>query len=173
MYDRLDLLSIVGKAHTKPVCAEVGVYRGQYARRIYDALNPLSLALIDPWGAFNDGKYTDYPKNDRDAWDRMFHRVSNSLGTLPGVSLIRGLSIPTAALYPDAMFDFVYVDADHAYDSVKADLLAWLPKVRPGGFIGGHDIDQPQVRKAVYEVIGALSPQTTSKSGLKSYLARV
>lgn len=35
--------------------------------------------------------------------------------------------------------DYVYIDADHSYESVRQDLGAWYPLVRPGGIIGGHD----------------------------------
>jgi hypothetical protein len=35
--------------------------------------------------------------------------------------------------------DFVYLDADHAHASVKADLAAWFPLVKSGGVFAGHD----------------------------------
>jgi predicted O-methyltransferase YrrM len=35
--------------------------------------------------------------------------------------------------------DYLYVDADHSYDAVRADLRAWLPHVKPGGLILGDD----------------------------------
>jgi len=35
--------------------------------------------------------------------------------------------------------DFVYIDADHSYKSVKEDINAWAPKVREGGIVAGHD----------------------------------
>ena len=34
---------------------------------------------------------------------------------------------------------FVYIDALHDYDSVKADIAAWWPQVKPGGVLAGHD----------------------------------
>jgi hypothetical protein len=33
----------------------------------------------------------------------------------------------------------VYIDGLHDYGSVKQDIAAWWPKVKVGGFIGGHD----------------------------------
>jgi hypothetical protein len=173
MYDRTDLLKIVAAACPAPICAEVGVYKGQYARQMLDTLNPAQLVLIDPWGQISDGTYADYPNNDVIEWDRIAARVINGLGARPNVTVMRTLSLLASASFPDAHFDFIYVDANHSYEAVKADLAAWLPKVKPGGFIGGHDIDRREVRRAVMEVIGHLSPKITEKSGLKSYLAVV
>ncbi len=63
------------------------------------------------------------------------------------------LSWDAAALYADASLDFVFIDADHAYESVLKDIKAWLPKVKPGGLIAGHDYSQdfPGVMLAVAE----------------------
>ncbi len=50
-----------------------------------------------------------------------------------------GLSWEGAALYGDRSLDWVYIDADHHYEPVCRDIDAWLPKVKPGGVIAGHD----------------------------------
>src|SRR5688572_21614184 len=39
----------------------------------------------------------------------------------------------------DGALDFVFIDADHGYQAVKEDIELWRPKVRPGGWLGGHD----------------------------------
>jgi SAM-dependent methyltransferase len=51
----------------------------------------------------------------------------------------QSLSWDAAEKYTDGSLDFVYIDADHHYAAVKRDITAWLPKVRPGGIIAGHD----------------------------------
>jgi cephalosporin hydroxylase len=37
-------------------------------------------------------------------------------------------------------FDFIFIDGDHEYDGVKADLLQYGSLVRAGGLVGFHDI---------------------------------
>lgn len=56
--------------------------------------------------------------------------------------------------------DFVYIDGNHEYEQVKKDILNYLPKIKKGAFIGGHDfvVTQPAawigVKKAVLELLG-------------------
>jgi hypothetical protein len=45
--------------------------------------------------------------------------------------------------------DFVFIDADHSYPAVKADIAAWKPKVKVGGWLCGHDYDLRAVKRAV------------------------
>ena len=51
----------------------------------------------------------------------------------------------------DKSIDFVYIDADHEYESVRKDIAAWHPKIRRGGIISGHDYSSSGVYKAVNE----------------------
>lgn len=48
-------------------------------------------------------------------------------------------SVEGSKQFADASLDFVYIDANHSYEAVKEDIAIWRPKVRAGGFIGGHD----------------------------------
>lgn len=54
----------------------------------------------------------------------------------------------------DYSLDFFFIDASHTYKNVKKDLQAWLPKLKPTGWMMGHDIDYPSVEAAVKDVIG-------------------
>lgn len=71
--------------------------------------------------------------------------------------LLRMKTVYAASLYGDKAFDFVFIDADHTYEGVRADIDAWLPKVRSGGWLMGHDFnakDFPGVVQAVTETFG-------------------
>lgn len=60
-------------------------------------------------------------------------------------------------LWGGTLFDFVYLDGCHLYDSVKADLEAWWPLVSDAGILAGHDFDgdHPGVIRAVTEFAAA------------------
>jgi|TARA_R110000803_G_scaffold35965_2_gene77508 hypothetical protein len=53
--------------------------------------------------------------------------------------------------FNEGELDFIFIDAGHEYQDVKADIQCWYPKIKKGGYMLGHDINQVQVRKAVRE----------------------
>jgi cephalosporin hydroxylase len=58
-----------------------------------------------------------------------------------------------------ASLSLVFIDSDHSYERVCADIKAWMPIVRPGGMLCGHDYDSAGqahcgVKQAVDELIG-------------------
>jgi len=68
-----------------------------------------------------------------------------------------GDSTEMANRVPDGSLDFAFIDGDHSREGVERDIRAWLPKVRQGGIIGGHDYDRPDkgdVTGAVQSMFG-------------------
>lgn len=59
-----------------------------------------------------------------------------------------------AKLFKDESLNFVYIDGDHAYESVREDIEAWYPKISPNGIIAGDDYGWPGVKQAVKEALG-------------------
>ena len=72
------------------------------------------------------------------------------------VVAMRQTSLEAAASFKAKGYraDFVFIDADHRYDAVKADIQSWQPNVRPGGMLSGHDFHWPGVERAVREIYG-------------------
>ena len=71
------------------------------------------------------------------------------------VKLIKGHSQEVVKNYEDESIDFCFIDGSHEYEDVKADILAYLPKVKKGGILSGHDYDKiwSGVIKAVDEIL--------------------
>jgi predicted O-methyltransferase YrrM len=60
-------------------------------------------------------------------------------------------------LYSNKSLDFVFIDANHNYEFVYEDIKIWLPKIKSGGILAGHDYNHPVwpgVKKAVDELLG-------------------
>jgi predicted O-methyltransferase YrrM len=72
------------------------------------------------------------------------------------VNLIKGHSQDVVSKYPDETLDFCFIDGSHEYEDVKKDIQAYLPKVKKGGILAGHDYDAlwSGVIKAVDELLG-------------------
>jgi GR25 family glycosyltransferase involved in LPS biosynthesis len=64
---------------------------------------------------------------------------------------MRMTSVEAAATFKDGECSFVFLDAGHSYEDVKADLNAWYDKVHYNSCMAGHDLARTGVRKAVTE----------------------
>jgi predicted O-methyltransferase YrrM len=119
-------------------CVEVGSFSGVSSQVI--ALHCGELHCVDPW-----------------SWDavaqaeKMFDLMQPNY---PNITKVKLPSVQAAEQYADYSLDFVYIDADHAYASVVADINDWKSKVKPGGYIAGHDSYMPEVLKAVMDCLG-------------------
>lgn len=77
---------------------------------------------------------------------------------------ILGMKLQSAAAaqyFANQSVDAVFVDADHSYDGVARDITAWLPKIKPGGVLCGHDfhsVHWPGVVRAVQELVPIAKP---------------
>jgi hypothetical protein len=87
-----------------------------------------------------------------------FKNFKKNLSPVEGrYEVIRSLSKESASLFADNSLDFVFIDANHAYDAIRDDIMAYLPKMKPDGILGGHDYyaaDHPGVVQAVDEIFG-------------------
>lgn len=143
------------------VC-EVGVAYGYHAEYILDSLPTVEYQGVDPYLAGYDPKdpfvadvaalFGDTPQK---AMDRLFAAVNIKLTGYGGrANLLRRPSVVGADRFRDGYFDLVYIDGDHTYAGVMADLEAWFGKVRPGGILCGDDFTWKGVRDAVMEFMG-------------------
>jgi len=143
------------------VGAEIGVRQGQNALFLWDNLPLKHLYLVDNWLEYTDGADGIYYQGAQDKIYENLLVVCWAMSQLKGYKevfdILKMDSVKAAELIEDGLLDFVYIDAGHDYEHVKADLDAWGVKVKVGGIIGGHDYGYPQsgVKQAVDEFIEA------------------
>ncbi len=82
--------------------------------------------------------------------ETMFDINTNSYS---GIAKVRAFSLDAVTVFPDNTLDMGYIDGSHNPVDVEADLRAWMPKIKKGGWLCGHDINI-DVRLAVEKVIG-------------------
>lgn len=118
---------------------EIGSYWGESAEIAAQFLGQLT--CVDPWSSWRD----------EDAFITRMKRF-------PHVIRLRRKSHHAAPLFEDGSLAIVYIDGRHDYGNVLRDILLWFPKVRIGGWVGGHDYDENEshagVVRAVDEVFG-------------------
>jgi hypothetical protein len=144
MRQRRQLLSMLPE---EAVCAEVGTWRGDFAATILRNRRPRQLYLIDPWryrteAEYEHASYGGQSEDGQQRMDAMYDSVvARFRAEIDGgqVLLRRAGSLDAATSFPDESLDWVYIDADHAYEGVKRDLEAYLRVVKSGGFIAGDD----------------------------------
>jgi hypothetical protein len=120
------------------VGAEVGVFEGENAASILKELKPSKLYLVDPYIAHN-GEFEI--GGEMSSW---YKTAAKRLENFSNKQFVIASSLDAVSKLPDNL-DFVYIDAMHTYEHVIEDVNAWLPKVRQGGVIGGHDFTDVNV----------------------------
>ena len=136
--------------------AEIGVWKGEYSEKLCKGIPGVQMTCVDPW--FSYAAYTDHVWQKRlsDAEAMARARLAPF-----GCRIIKAFSVEAAKQVEDRSLDFVYIDGNHEFEWVVADLAAWIPKVREGGIIAGHDYASFR-RKTHLRVIEAINGWTTA-----------
>ena len=91
----------------------------------------------------------------------LLHKNIIECGLADSISLIVADSITASTFFADRSIDWVHLDARHDREHVKADIAAWLPKVKADGWLSGDDYDEikwPDVVGAVREMLPEARP---------------
>lgn len=131
---------------------EVGAWKGQSAAymgvEIANSGKAIRFDVVDTFaGSYDEPGHAQDPDVQNGRLYEVF--LANIAPVAKHIHAVRMSSTEAAALYPDASLDAVFLDGAHDLESVLADLQAWYPKVKPGGFLLGHDRDWGSVARAV------------------------
>lgn len=143
---------------------EIGVHLGDFSAELLSAVTPRELHLVDPWHYETDETYEASLYGGKSGggqaqMDQRYENVLRRFGseiTNDQVRVHRVFSSDALETFPDGYFDWIYIDGNHLYEFVKADLHLSLRKTRPGGYITGDDYGhggwwQGGVKRAVDE----------------------
>jgi predicted O-methyltransferase YrrM len=150
---RWDVLTGLCESIGAETFVEVGCKNGRTTGALLHALPELRVMAIDPWApvpnADEDYSGWDFAAIEREFWENVGEHKSR-------VEMWRQTSAAAAfALTADSRmgesFDVVFIDAGHDYENALADIRAWWPLVREGGYLCGHDYQHkfPGVMRAV------------------------
>ena len=141
---RNDLASLLRELDFKRG-VEIGIQRGIFSEIICQRNPQMRVYGVDAWARPNGA--------------HMRQRAQKRMSAYSQYSIIDDWSVSAAQQFTERSLDFVYIDADHSYESCLTDINAWHPKIRVGGILSGHDYHntipnsrvQCHVKKAILE----------------------
>ncbi len=143
--DRYALKSMIAATGlTDIVMAEVGSYNGESTEVFADSDKVRIVYAVDPW-------VNGYDPNDPASMEVDMANVEGYFDKMMAahpekVAKMKMNSMDGARAFAPKSIDLVYLDGDHRYEAVREDIRAWLPKIKNGGYISGHDYGRPEYR---------------------------
>jgi predicted O-methyltransferase YrrM len=139
--------------------AEIGVNKGETSQLLRSLFPHAHLYLIDPWRLSSEYIHSATPISRKTQhYEKAHTLVQQAFKDDPNTTILHMTSLEATAHISHPL-DLVFIDANHEYTHVKRDILSWLPKVRAGGILAGHDYDPKiplfsGVKQAVDEIFG-------------------
>ena len=144
-YPRASFWALLNKYGDKEFnCVEVGVDEGINAERMIKTSPKSHFTLVDPFVPYRETLISQEELTARK--NTMLKRIGQFNGR---TKFLEMPSKEAAALFPDKTFDYIYIDGCHLYNEVTEDIIAWWPKLKCYGIMGGHDYVLQTVEKAV------------------------
>lgn len=146
---------MVDNARDGDVFVEVGVFLGKsaiyMAQQIKESGKKINFYCVDLWNRDVSGISV---KEAGGSFFSRFIKNSSDCGVceyiMPTVA-----SSALAARCIREQVDFVFIDAEHDYNSVRWDISDWLPKLNDGGVMAGHDYTlNADTKRAVDDTFG-------------------
>lgn len=135
--------------HTEMI--EIGSYMGE-STMMFASVNLFDkIHAIEPFEGEED--FNDLFDYD---WEEVKNEYLLNTRYWDNIQLWEDYSYNVVDEFKESSVDFIYVDGSHEYEDVKRDLELYLPLIKPGGYIAGHDYMEyfEGCKKAVDEVVG-------------------
>jgi len=144
------LQDLINNIPNKGTMIEIGTFTGESTVIFGDHFE--KVIGIDPM-------LQDYDPQDPTSkfnFNEVLEMFNERTKSYDNISLIQKTSDDALGKLTGRTFDFIYIDGIHQYENVKRDIINYLPMVKKGGVIGGHDYGPswPGVKQAVDEMFG-------------------
>lgn len=125
---------------------EYSMFRGSYCSE-YELLDIFSGKTTDEIHRFLSKNPEDFPDCFPDQFPQeeiknIFEQAKDNLlasGYIDKISLHVTDTNKFLTTVEDEYYDFIFIDCHLSYNQLYSDLEKWLPKVKSGGIISGHD----------------------------------
>lgn len=157
---------VVMDFHDNSIFVEVGCWLGKstayLVEKILDSGKFIKLYAVDTWEGSNEDVHREYIGKIGGS-DKLYEKFIENMNKISNVNSvlipIRKQSVLAANDFADKSVSFCFIDAGHTYEGVIADIKAWLPKIKNGGILAGHDYNENNpaaegLCRAVKEVFG-------------------
>lgn len=130
---------LVNSADNEFHFVEVGSWKGRssvfMAVEIINSGKNIKFDCVDTWeGSVEHLEYNEI--KEKKLYDIFLNNIESVKHVINPVKMP---SLEAVNLYGDKTLDFIFIDASHEYEDVKRDIIAWLPKLKIGGVLAGHD----------------------------------
>ncbi len=148
---RWEVINIFITQFNWKIGVEVGVNEGENIFEIAKNNSKLKIYGVDPYKIQKENilyneEYTDKSLNI------ISRKMLKEAFRYPNLEIIVDTSFNASKQFDKESIDFVFIDGDHSYGSVKDDIKYWEPKVKENGLIMGHDYNWGDVARAVGEM---------------------
>jgi len=130
-------------ARQKMQILEIGSFLGNGSTRaLANMLKQFDgrLYCVDTWKGSDNVQWHKDLANQINLYNTFVENVAG----YDGQATVRPMVMPSqdaVEICKDASFDLVFIDGDHSFSATSTDIASWLPKVRPGGILCGHDCE--------------------------------
>jgi len=135
----------VDTAQDGELFVEVGSFKGRssayMAVEILNSGKKIQFDCVDTWEGSSEHQAGSVAAVKEVVEGTLYETFLNNMKPVEGYfNPKRMTSLEAAAQYQDNSIDFIMIDGAHEYEAVKADILAFLPKMKDGGVMTGDDV---------------------------------
>jgi predicted O-methyltransferase YrrM len=156
-------LELLDKVPEGGIFVELGAYKGKSTSFIVTEINNrdknIKFHTIDTFeGDSGSNDETEVNAYRNVIVSNMYEEFNKNTEHLKEYfNVIVGKSDESSKFFEDDSVDVIFIDAGHSYESVIQDIKSWLPKIKNGGIMSGHDYNSwPGVKMAVNEIFNKI-----------------